>query len=178
MMKFLTIAIAMAALCGGASMAQTNKMYQPQRFTDFAFEGILLDMNQQARIDSLNAATKAADPKFNVRPGECADSASTPRGEHPSYRHFGSTRHHGMRQPSVSRDYVLKVKEILTPEQYTTFLENIVLSPIMQRPVAGDVMPAAAGRSSGVRRDMGRDLKKADGRMKMDRKDRQDKTRK
>ena len=30
-------------------------MYRPQKFTDFAFEGILLDINQQAKMDSLNA---------------------------------------------------------------------------------------------------------------------------
>jgi len=91
-----------ASCCKENAAGRNDKMARPHRFTDFAFEGILLDMPQQARMDSLNAAVKAQrEPSRAQKP----------------------------RRGRVSADYVAKVKEILTPEQYTTFLENIVLMP-------------------------------------------------
>lgn len=132
-MKKLIMTMAIAAMTFGAftSGAQTrdrvdaqktqasDKMYRPQKFTDFAFEGILLDMPQQARIDSLNAAIKPNCPQ-----GACCDSVKcdkTKRDKH--------ARHQGARAKNMRSEYVKKVKEILTPEQYTMFLENIVLMP-------------------------------------------------
>ena len=69
--KILSIALAIAAFSASGMYAQqdrgvnsrgdsdrsemSDKMYRPQKFTDFAFEGILLDINQQAKMDSLNA---------------------------------------------------------------------------------------------------------------------------
>ena len=148
MKKILALAISAIALCGTVATAQTteatdatsaadnNKMYQPQRFTDFAFEGVLLTVPQQARIDSLNAATRAANPRFNKRPGEATDTVAAPREKRheagrPGPRH---DRRPMMGAPRPSREYVDKVKEILTPDQYTTFLENLLFN--------GTTMPA------------------------------------
>ncbi len=105
--------------CGirnGRDGRMADKMYRPQRFTDFAFEGILLDMNQQARVDSLNAAMASG----RCANAECAnkDCCAASKGK------CNKGRHHGDR-----REYVKKVKNILTPEQYTVFLENIVMMP-------------------------------------------------
>lgn len=60
-----------AAACAATDNRASDKMYRPQKFTDFAFEGILLDMGQQARMDSLNAA---------MAPKQCADSACVNKG--------------------------------------------------------------------------------------------------
>ncbi|MDE6693227.1 MAG: hypothetical protein K2K05_07555, partial [Muribaculaceae bacterium] len=53
--------------------APQNKMRQPRDFNEFAFEGILLDINQQTRMDSLNAAVKANRPERNGN-GQCAST--------------------------------------------------------------------------------------------------------
>lgn len=134
------MALAAMALCGAPAMAQTaaetdnmqnNKMYQPQRFTDFAFEGVLLSLPQQTRIDSLNAATKAAYPQFNLLKGEKPDSAAHHRADWGKMERRGPRGERPMMfTPGLTQDYVLKVKEILDPEQYATFLENIVLNSI------------------------------------------------
>lgn len=137
------------------SIEKSDKMYRPQKFTDFAFEGILLDIPQQARIDSLNAAMKAQAPQFNGRKGECTDSVNCTkqnartdknmradrkdrkdnkagnrqgRNDRRGGKDFRGHRNGGM-SPEMKSQYVNKVKEILTPEQYTMFLENIVLMP-------------------------------------------------
>lgn len=154
--KVLAIAFAAMAAFGISASAQTpaanqapccaensaapganDKMARPQKFTDFAFEGILLDIPQQARMDSLNAAVKVqreqARPQrkqrgdrkgqINCPAGQaCVDSACVAQPCGPRDGRRGPGRR-------VSADYVAKVKEILTPEQYTTFLENIVLMP-------------------------------------------------
>jgi len=91
-----------------------DKMYRPQKFTDFAFEGILLDMSQQARVDSLNAASASG----RCANAECANKDCAAKGKCHQGRHRVDRR-----------EYVKKVKEILTPEQYTMFLENIVMMP-------------------------------------------------
>lgn len=165
-MKKILMAMAIAAifLGGFSANAQSNdnnsrgriersdKMYRPQKFTDFAFEGILLDIPQQARIDSLNAAMKAQAPQFNGCKSECNDSVKCTKqnaradknmradrkDNKAGHRHghndrkggkdFRGHRHGGM-SPEMKSQYVNKVKEILTPEQYTMFLENIVLMP-------------------------------------------------
>lgn len=101
--------VAKTARSGKAS----DKMYRPQKFTDFAFEGILLDINQQARMDSLNAA---------MAPGQCADSACVNKACCAKDKARKCRR-------ADRKEYVKKVKEILTPEQYTMFLENIVMMP-------------------------------------------------
>lgn len=164
--KLIAFAVAMLALtginasaqqncqqCPGAEAGQcpgnNNKMYQPREITDFAFEGILLDVDQQAKMDTLNGCMKAAPgakrhPKG--RPQVCADSACIPMqgmGYGPEQRR--GPKREMMRQqgdgdmlmPGIM--YVAKVKEILTPEQFETFMTNISNIPCgeMQCPNGG-----------------------------------------
>lgn len=148
--KLLTLAIAACTLCGFTSMAQTqekatecaaqscpqsncnNKMYQPQQFTDFAFEGILLDVNQQAKIDAINAQMKDAvngnammrsprgkDKKAPCDSAKCLDKAQK-KGARPCEGRNGLQL--------ARKAYAEQVKNVLTPDQYVMFLENIAFS--------------------------------------------------
>ena len=110
-----------AAACASPAGRASDKMYRPQKFTDFAFEGILLDMGQQARVDSLNAA---------MAPKQCADSACVNKACVNKDCAAKGRKGHGRID---RREYVKKVKEILTPDQYTVFLENIVMMPDQMR---------------------------------------------
>lgn len=110
-----------AAACAAPAGRGSDKMYRPQKFTDFAFEGILLDMGQQARVDSLNAA---------MAPKQCADSACVNKACVNKDCAAKGRKGHGRID---RREYVKKVKEILTPDQYTVFLENIVMMPDQMR---------------------------------------------
>lgn len=81
------------------------------------FQGITLTADQQTKLEALRPArqeraegTEAKGDKKN-----CQEN----RGKEGRHR-----RHKGM-----NAEYVGKVKEILTPEQYVVFLENIVLRP-------------------------------------------------
>lgn len=142
----------------GVSPMDNDKMYRPQNFTDFAFEGILLDMNQQARIDSLNAAMmpngvpachkseaackdnckgnaekcdgKNCDKKCNKKEkgnNKAESCGNCPQGQKP--QRMGNMPPRGNMGAVPCKEYVAKVKEILTPEQYVVFLENIVSRP-------------------------------------------------
>lgn len=126
---------------GRPTPGQMNKMRQPREFNEYAFEGILLDLNQQQRMDSLNAAVKANCP--NKPDGQCRQSncknekgdnaqccQQQEQGKCDAKTNCKAPKGHGMR-PGMpyDKDYVAKVKEILTPEQYTMFLENIVFMP-------------------------------------------------
>lgn len=166
----MIMALALFGLAGATASAQEttstnssqetqvpqNKMRQPREFTEFAFEGILLDINQQQRMDSLNAAVKANRPvrgengqcasaecqksdckKADCKKGECtaADAQcqkagncqangkeckkgdSECRGKNPKGQRM-------LRTP-YGPEYVAKVKEILTPEQFEMFQENV-----------------------------------------------------
>lgn len=128
--------------CQAGTPGANNKMGRPQSFQDFAFEGILLDLNQQQRMDSLNAAVKAQrEAKMAARKDQ--------KGDRQQMRD-------NMRQGRA--DYIAKVKEILTPEQYTMFLENIVMMPQQQGP--GHMMGHQQGMrhngKDGMRADRGR----------------------
>lgn len=128
--------------CQAGTPGANNKMGRPQSFQDFAFEGILLDLNQQQRMDSLNAAVKAQrEAKMAARKDQ--------KGDRQQMRD-------DMRQGRA--DYIAKVKEILIPEQYTMFLENIVMMPQQQGP--GHMMGHQQGMrhhgKDGMRSDRGR----------------------
>ncbi len=160
----LTLAIAALGCTAFGASAQPqdnaprmqNKMYQPQKFTDFAFEGILLDLNQQQRMDSLNAAVKdfqAQQQDYTTvnlpdnqgltnKQGAKPDKAKSgkkdkkkdeKKGKHAQEFIRSKVGQRGMLPAPYGPDYISKVKEILTPEQYTTFLENIVLMPYNQQ---------------------------------------------
>lgn len=135
-----------AQQCQDGTPGDNNKMGRPQSFRDFAFEGILLDLNQQQRMDSLNAAVKAD------RDAKMAARKEKKDGEQKCDR---QQMRDNMRQGRA--DYIAKVKEILTPEQYTMFLENIVLMPQQQAP--GQKMGQPGMRhhgKDGMRSDRGR----------------------
>lgn len=123
-----------ATISAPPSSEASDKMYRPQKFTDYAFEGILLSVDQQAKVDAVNAEFKAkregarAERKLrHDRKQLCkgdsacavADRKDCPRRECDGVNPRMQER----------KDYVGKMKQILTPEQYTTFLENIVFMP-------------------------------------------------
>lgn len=141
--KIITFAIAAIGLCSVAANAQTadskatsqanaeqqvdNKMYKPQKFTDFAFEGILLDVNQQAAIDQINQQyQQQLAPRGDRGQKQKCDSAKCEKKACPANadKNLGN-RKGGPRDNSWRRQYAAQVKEVLTPEQYVTFLENI-----------------------------------------------------
>ncbi len=180
---FLTLAIAAFGLCGMSAMAQDeapacqgNKMYQPQVFTDYAFEGIILDTDQQAKMDKINEQYKPIVNGTLVRgsascPGDSAqckqgrkgprpdkaqcDSAQCRKGPRPDKAQcdsaqcrpggprggFRGQRPDGPRPEGPNpmmqarKEYIEQVKEVLTPDQYVVFLENIVMAP--QQPQMG-----------------------------------------
>lgn len=127
--KILSLAIAALAAVGFMASAQTqqNKMYSPSTFTDFAFEGVLLDLPQQQRIDSLHAALRTPSQKkvhaITMSPDSAKAMPQRDGGRRPERMKGGAM---GV-IPGV--EYVAKVKEILTPEQFDTFLSNIQTMP-------------------------------------------------
>ncbi len=106
-----------------------DKMYRPQKFTDFAFEGILLDIDQQSKIDAINKEFKqkreACRKSCSEGRQQCTDSTKCCK----SGIEIDKTANRGSQ---MKRDYVNAVKGVLTPEQYVTFLENIVFMPRQQ----------------------------------------------
>lgn len=161
---FITIAAAAIAACGftaaaqdraaaGAAPEQSDKMRRAATPREYAFEGVLLSMDQQAKIDAINAEFDAkcakgkcvnnCDPKkcpyLNCRKDSCTarpcpyanDSCvAQPKGPR-GPRHGHGPR--GQFRNGLSPEYIAKVKEVLTPEQYTLFLENIVNMPYNMR---------------------------------------------
>lgn len=171
--KILMMAIALFGIAGATASAQEtpcnnscserpapqNKMRQPRTFNEFAFEGILLDINQQQRMDSLNAAVKANRPakrdgkcasdecvkndcqksdcqKGDCKKGECtAQSQCTETGKCQAAgkdckkgdgpRYGKNPKGERMLRTPYGPEYVAKVKEILTPEQFEMFQENV-----------------------------------------------------
>lgn len=182
--KFLIMAIALFGIAGATASAQEttgnqarqetqvpqNKMRQPREFTEFAFEGILLDLNQQQRMDSLNAAVKANRPvkgegqcaaadckkddckkadckkgdckkgdckKSDCKKGECTESqaqcmeAGKCQADGKECKKAGgecrgmNPKGKRMLRTPYGPEYVAKVKEILTPEQFEMFQENV-----------------------------------------------------
>ena len=177
--KILMMAIALFGIAGATASAQEttdnnsrqetqepqNKMRQPREFTEFAFEGILLDINQQQRMDSLNAAVKANRPmkgerqcgtadcqkpdckKADCKKGDCkkaecnksectegqaqcsaagkcqADGKDCKKGD--IERRGRNPKGLRMLRTPYGPEYVAKVKEILTPEQFEMFQENV-----------------------------------------------------
>lgn len=130
--KIFTLAIAAIAAIGFTSLAQVpqNKMYTPKTFTDYAFEGVLLELPQQQRIDSLHAAIRTPKMQKVHAMSMCPDSV---KAMHQCQQ--GKQDKRGMRPganmggviPGV--EYVAKVKEILTPEQFDMFMSNIQSLP-------------------------------------------------
>lgn len=159
--KLLMMAIALIGLTGLTANAQEaadnnasrptpgqmNKMRQPREFTEFAFEGILLDINQQQRMDSLNAAVKANRPerperaccakdstakeckKADCKKEDCKKDKCQNATNATDCKAKAPKAHRMMRQNPYGEEYVAKVKEILTPDQFAIFEENISNMP-------------------------------------------------
>lgn len=164
--KFLAIAIAAIGslgifACAQSSSAQpdpqgteagADRMYRPQKFTDFAFEGIILTMDQQSKIDALNSQLKSrCDSACTARPdsvcpndkGGCCKKDCRKGGKKGGKK--GGPR--GGMNPDTRAWYIGQVKEILEPEQYVTFLENIVMMP--QQGPGPDMKRAPMGKDKG-----------------------------
>lgn len=203
--KILAIAVAVLGTFGMVASAQMpDKSYKPQKFTDFAFEGVLLELDQQAKIDSINALYQPNGPmqaancqqakcaKDKCAAGQCVkdqcvkdqckkvegmvcDTAKCVAGNRHS-RHGmrpGKGQRPGagmMRGMRPSPEYVAAVKEVLTPEQYVTFLENIVNMPM---PESGRMMPGQTpnhGQKNGARICHGHDKGQCPNKDKKDKK--------
>lgn len=91
--------------CGHRS-GKADKMYRPTSIEEIAFEGILLTPEQQAAVDKVKADCKA---QLRAR-HQSADSVKC------------------VRRNQCKREYLNRIKSILQPEQYVTFLENIVVA--------------------------------------------------
>lgn len=126
-----------AGECASAQTSADNKMYKPQKFTDYAFEGILLTVDQQSKMDKLNADLKAKREACKNDTAACAGK---------DCKGCKGRTDRGKNRLQARKDYVSSVKEILTPEQYVTFLENIVFMPEQGR--------GMGPRHKGCRKDM------------------------
>lgn len=116
----------------------------PQNWREAAFEGVLLSVDQQGKIDAINQ-------KFDSQLAQCCipDSCTAAtnsdkavkkdrkdrRGDRADRRDDRRGRKDRKGQPNFKArsEYIAQVKTVLTPEQYVTFLENIVNMPA-QRP--------------------------------------------
>ncbi len=101
---------------------------RPDRQRPNPFEGITLTADQQSKLEALNK--------------ECHKNDSVARSTEKQRREDmkKANREKGMEMMKArqqqKRDYLNKIKAILTPEQYVTFLENKVLN----MPVVKDKM--------------------------------------
>lgn len=77
------------------------------------FEGLVLTDSQVQAIDSLNQKVQQNRPERNRQ----------------KPNNISKEQRMAQRQ-QAGRDYLEEVQEILTPDQYVTYLENIVLSPV------------------------------------------------
>ncbi|MCC8072343.1 MAG: hypothetical protein LIO90_11160 [Bacteroidales bacterium] len=129
--KFLSLAIAAISLIGATACAQSStdtnaqtpteqcekgkKGDRPGREMRDPFAGLDLTAEQRSALDAL----RPAKPADGQRPDGPAPEAKEQREKlTPEQR--------AAERDSMRADYLAKVKQILTPEQYTKFLENNV----------------------------------------------------
>lgn len=94
------------------------------------FIGITLTADQRGKLEALKPAACGQDKNCKQK-SECKKSDCKKRDN--SCQNARLDRRQG------KRDYISKVKEILTPEQYVVFLENIVVNgPDMKKCPAKD----------------------------------------
>jgi len=119
MKKIIALAIVAIALCGIPAIAQAQNNGNCCNSTECtkhgAFAGITLSESQQKAISELDANRKAQNEsrmqQMKKARKERLQNDSVARAERKNER----------------REYLNKMKNILTPEQYVTFLENLVL---------------------------------------------------
>lgn len=162
--KFATIALALIAALGIGAMAQTpapacgkaekgrceKAMKGPRACNDsleavMLFEGITLTPEQQTKINALKAERKQNMEACRAENKQACKERMDARKQ-------------------CRRDYLAKVKDVLTPDQYVVFLENMVVNrPAGPRP-GGDKammhrghkgMKASADKGHGSRGDRG-----------------------
>lgn len=126
--KIMILAVAVASMAGFSTYAQqlsatATSGVQTEKYVKNgkvecakdackggnAFEGITLTPDQQTKIDALKADCKANREKCKADKKAAKEQARADRKQ-------------------AKRDYLNKVKGILTPDQYVVFLENIVVS--------------------------------------------------
>ncbi|MEZ3559928.1 MAG: hypothetical protein K1V86_10760 [Duncaniella sp.] len=116
--KILSIALVLAGLMGSSAMAQSPSA--PQQATQTVatpnakkmanpFEGLNLSEKQQAELKALREGCKAERQKI----------AEKERAEKKEMKE---------QRKKDAKEYLAKVKEILTPQQYVQFLENAYLN--------------------------------------------------
>lgn len=117
--KILSIALVLAGLMGSSAMAQSPSTTQQATQTVAAapnakkmanpFEGLNLSEKQQAELKALREGCKAERQKI----------AEKERAEKKEMKE---------QRKKDTIEYLAKVKEILTPDQYVQFLENAYLN--------------------------------------------------
>lgn len=132
--KIMTIAIALSALCVLPSVAQNPN-----------------DNNAgcNGRNETCTRAKERPNPYTGIEltPEQQTSLQQLDRGRRESRRNAAE---------NARRDYLNKVKEVLTPEQYVIFLENVYV----QAPDGPAVRP---GNRDGARREGNRDGNRSDG---------------
>lgn len=126
---------------------------KPQRPN--AFEGITLTADQQAKVDALNAKyAQARKERMEARKQKKSDGKK------------GEMRKESRSGKDVRKEYLNEMKSILTPEQYTQYLENMALNqhgPKMGKAVkAGKKEHANKGRKGKGNKKGQRPSKKAE----------------
>ncbi|MDE6321310.1 MAG: hypothetical protein K2L93_03335, partial [Muribaculaceae bacterium] len=132
--KFMILSLAMASAFGFNAFAQCpnecndnsecvagargpqgpqDKRYRPTNMEEIAFEGILLTPEQQTAVNQLKADTKAK--REQAKAQRAADEANR-KAECMAARQ------------EAKREYLKQLQSILTPEQYITYLENVVVA--------------------------------------------------
>lgn len=111
------------------------------------FEGITLTADQQTKIDALKAECKANREK-------CKAEKRAEKAEKKAEKKAAMEQARAERK-QAKRDYLNKVKGILTPDQYVVFLENIVVSDAPQ----GGPRPGGRPAGKGMK---GKDFKRGD----------------
>jgi len=179
--KILTIALAALAICGLSASAQNkdsdsrnrqtcpettcaptgnsdSRIRGPQNWREYAFEGVLLSVDQQSRIDAINKKFDSALNSASCASDTCACTDNSMAGcDNNRYRDGRGRKARPARSPyrkgrpnfKARSEYIAQVKEVLTPEQYTTFLENIVNMPVKRTGKKGDPRLRSAKSYSG-----------------------------
>ncbi len=94
-----------------------------------AFEGLNLTDEQKLKIAAIQEANPLA---VKAKKADSKDGNKDKKGERKSPEEMKQMREaRGAQQQAVRKDYLVQVKEILSPEQYVMFLENFF---ILQEP--------------------------------------------
>lgn len=115
------------AAAGNSPMTKTEKAEKAHKAN--LFEGIDLTADQQSKLTALREQRmKERAERKAQRRADASASKKTDRKKDMAKAH-GAKRHPGARSEARARQ-LAAIKEILTPEQYTKYLENcVIMSP-------------------------------------------------